>query len=172
MRSTRSAETLLRLRESRPARVFIDVNLRPPWWRRDQLADALAGADWVKLNGDELAELRPGDSDDPLPGFLRAYDLEGVVVTHGAEGAELLSTRSGRVRAEPAGQAAVVDTVGAGDAFASVMLLGLARDWPAEITLGRAQQFAARVVGQRGATAKDPGFYVEFIRAWQLDDRG
>jgi fructokinase len=169
LRSARSAGALQQLRDADPGRIFVDVNLRPPWWRRDQLEESLARADWVKLNGDELAELQHTGAEDPLPGFLQAYDLQGVVVTRGAEGAELLAAGGERARVAAGDRLAVVDTVGAGDAFASVMLLGLALAWPLEVTLRRAQQFAGRLVGQRGATVGDPGFYAEFVREWQLD---
>lgn len=169
LRSARSAAALQRLWDADPGRIFIDVNLRPPWWRRDHLEGALARAAWVKLNGDELTELQHTGADDPLPGFLQAYDLQGVVVTHGAGGAELLAADGQRARVATGEKVEVVDTVGAGDAFASVMLLGLALEWPLDLTLQRAQQFAGRLVGQRGATVGDAGFYAEFARAWQLD---
>ena len=72
------------------------------------------------------------------------------------------------MQVQPYEQTPVVDTVGAGDAFTSVMLLGLVRDWPLDITLRRAQDFASRIVGQRGAVVQDPAFYAEFISAWDL----
>ena len=60
----------------------------------------------------------------------------------------------------------VVDTVGAGDAFASVLLLGLSKQWPIEITLERAQAFASALVGRRGATIADSEFYRAFSEQW------
>ena len=56
-RAATSAATLKLLRAAGPRRVFIDVNLRPPWWQPAVVQDLLAGADWVKLNSDELAIL-------------------------------------------------------------------------------------------------------------------
>ena len=61
----------------------------------------------------------------------------------------------------------VVDTVGAGDAFASVCILGLQRDWPHALILDRAQQFAAVLVGTRGATLNDPKPYNALLAEWQ-----
>jgi fructokinase len=58
--------------------------------------------------------------------------------------------------------------VGAGDAFASVMILGLLREWPPLVTLQRAQDFASQIVGQRGATTADRSFYRSFIDDWEL----
>ncbi|WP_232224975.1 PfkB family carbohydrate kinase [Acidihalobacter ferrooxydans] len=64
----------------------------------------------------------------------------------------------------------MVDTVGAGDAFDSVLLLGLARGWPLEQILGRAQSFASAVVGQRSATT-NPDFYRPFVDQWHSADK-
>ena len=62
----------------------------------------------------------------------------------------------------------VVDTVGAGDAFASVSLLGLLQGWPINTTLQRAQQFASRIVQQRGATSPNRKLYAELRTAWGM----
>jgi len=62
----------------------------------------------------------------------------------------------------------VVDTVGAGDAFTSVTILGLLQDWPLQQTLDRAQTFASAVVGVRGATVQDRDFYRPFLEQWEL----
>jgi fructokinase len=65
---------------------------------------------------------------------------------------------------------AVVDTVGAGDAFASVMIHGLLEQWPPELALRRAQMFASALVGVRGATVSDRAFYRPFVDAWNSPD--
>jgi fructokinase len=62
----------------------------------------------------------------------------------------------------------VVDTVGAGDAFASVLLLGINQDWPLQQAMERAQAFASALVGQRGATVQDTHFYQAFVDSWAL----
>ena len=68
----------------------------------------------------------------------------------------------------PASGNTVVDTVGAGDAFTSVTILGLMLDWSLQQTLERAQAFASAVVGVRGATVQDRDFYRPFIEQWEL----
>lgn len=75
------------------------------------------------------------------------------------EGGEVFETRPG-----PAIE--VVDTVGAGDALASVMILGMLRGWAMQTALDRAQSFASAIVGRRGATVSDSDFYAPFIAAW------
>jgi len=169
-RASRSAETLRHLRRIEPEAVFIDVNLRPPWWRKSQLQALLDGAHWIKLNQDELVELQ-GDGRSPaaVRGLLERCHSRGVILTRGAQGAELVLAEGGHLAVEAETGVEVADTVGAGDAFASIVVLGLVRKWPMPVTLHRAQQFAGRVVGRRGATVRDREFYAEFVSEWGLD---
>jgi len=47
----------------RSERRFVDVNLRQPWYRPDTVLELIRGADYVKLNLDELRELADGPDD-------------------------------------------------------------------------------------------------------------
>ncbi len=108
---------------------------------------------------------------DRAEALLLEAGLEGLIVTRGAAGALVLEA-GGAVHQAPAPAAAtVVDTVGAGDAFASVMILGLRRGWSLASTLDRALAFAATVCGLRGATTTDPAFYRPMLDAWELTDK-
>ena len=153
------------LRARRPATVFIDVNLRPPWYHAERLLAGLEGAHWVKLNRDELDELAPGSGgvEDRARGLLERCRLRGLLLTDGSRGATVLTADGARLQTRPSDRVEVVDTVGAGDALASVTILGLLRNWPLQQTLDRAQAFASAVVGVRGATVGDPAFYAPFI---------
>lgn len=156
--------------------VFVDVNLRDPWWHEDDLTRLLDRARWVKVNDDELNRIaqRLGlrmESIEQAAGSIHAnYRLDGLIVTLGARGAMALDSSRGLVRIEPDQDIEVIDTVGAGDAFASVVLLGLLAGWPTAITLKRAQGFASRICGQRGATAVDADVYRELMRKWTKDE--
>lgn len=173
LRQPGSASALRALRGRLDPAVFLDVNLRDPWWQKEQLAELLEGATWVKLNADELALLAPlGDAVESQARQLREqYSLEAVFATLGARGAVALTSDGGISRVRPEGALQVVDAVGAGDGFASVLILGLLQRWPIQQTLDRAQAFASAIVGQRGATVQDKGFYRPFIEAWGLADR-
>lgn len=168
-----SRGALLQLVDTKPQTLFIDVNLRAPWWRRERVVEMLRQANWAKLNDDELGllgrraqglMLKPEE-------FLREFDLRGLVVTRGAAGAELHTAEGEFMRVSPERQLDKVDTVGAGDAFASVMILGLAREWPLKLTLHRAQTFASKIVSRRGATVSDPDFYRPLVENWELTHR-
>jgi fructokinase len=150
---------------------FLDVNLRPPWWRAGAVLELVRQATWLKLNESELALLDPDGEAGTVDGFRRKYELQSLILTRGAEGASLLSDETLlTVVPEPEGR--VVDTVGAGDAFTSVVLMGLLNGWSGQTTLDRAQMFAGAIVGQRGATVQDKAFYGHFAALWQLDAGG
>jgi len=170
LREPAPRQALKQLLQCGPEIVFVDVNLRPPWWQREQVLDMLHAAHWVKLSGDELVQLSPSaEASEPLaPGFLAECGLNGLVVTHGAQGAEVLTDTGEHIEVRPDSDVEIVDTVGAGDAFAAVMILGLARGWGLGVTLQRAQTFASRLVGNRGATVSDMVFYRPFIDEWKL----
>ncbi len=170
LRSPVSRSALEHLLAGHPETVFVDVNLRPPWWHLDDVLAMLDKADWVKLNGDELLKLAAldGPPEDPTAAFLERHGLRGLVLTHGARGAEVLTASGERCSVTPDTKVEVVDTVGAGDAFASVIILGLIQGWPMALMLQRAQAFASRLVGNRGATLPDPALYKPFIDDWRL----
>ncbi len=170
LRDERPLRTLQALKSRHPGTVFVDVNLRPPWWQRQQVLDLVSSASWVKLNTDELARLSGDDGAQTArpTDFLTRHKLDGLLLTHGAQGAELFTEDGARFSVQPAQGIQVVDTVGAGDAFASVMILGLVSQWPMPLTLQRAQEFASAIVAQRGATVNAPEFYEQFINRWQL----
>jgi fructokinase len=98
--------------------------------------------------------------------LLERFDLEVVFITMGSRGAIAFIRDAAPRTVEPSTLVEVVDTVGAGDAFSSVLLLGLMRDWSVQLSLDRAQEFASEIVGQRGATTQDQNFYQTIFDRW------
>lgn len=169
LRGDKARTALQQVRRATAADIFIDVNLRPPWWDRGAVLADLRHGRWAKLNTAELAALVPDQAEPSSQAdrLLADCGLAAVIVTQGAAGAAYYGS-DGTSAAEPAVTgSAVVDTVGAGDAFSAVTLLGLARAWPWPLILERAQQLAGAVVGLRGATTKDRAFYRRFAAAWE-----
>ncbi len=171
LRNCISEQALDDLSARHRGKVFIDVNLRSPWWHKDKVARRLGKANWVKLNHDELMHLAPKQKplQDAMRWFLAQYQLDVLVVTCGSQGAAAINQTGDIIAVAPAEALTVVDTVGAGDAFAAVLLLGMQQGWPLQLTMERAQLFASALVGQRGATVQDLSFYRPFISAWDLD---
>ena len=163
-----SGKALQNLINRHQGKVFIDINLRQPWWNQTAVAELLTQANWVKLNHQELQQLQvAGDSlEAKMRLFIERYQLEVLVVTLGEQGAWAIDENGELLTVQPDSLQVVVDTVGAGDAFASVLLLGILKAWPLAVSLQRAQQFASALVGQRGATVSDLDFYQSFKAAW------
>lgn len=170
LRNQVSRQALSALKQNNNDTVFMDVNLRDPWWNKTFILELVDEADWVKLNEDELIRLGTGAGDYQTQArdFLGTHSLKGLVVTLGANGAIALTDDGGYAEVAPAQTLEVVDTVGAGDAFTSVLILGITRSWPLEQTMQRAQQFASLLVGQQGATVRDQNFYQAMITDWSL----
>ena len=170
LRNSTSRDALSSLKASNTGTVFMDVNLRDPWWQKNHVLQLADDADWVKLNEDELAQLcdNHGDTGVSARQFMEQHRLTGLVVTLGEKGAIALTGRGEYVEVQPVKTLDIVDTVGAGDAFTSVLILGLLQGWPLELTMQRAQAFASLMVGQQGATVHDHGFYRVLINDWGL----
>lgn len=170
LRHADSAAALARLRQAHAGPVVVDINLRPPWWQRQATLDLVKGADWLKLNEDELAEMLPGcQGREEAVAELATLVREQIVLTGGERGAEAISVADGsRLSVAPEPADTVADTVGAGDAFCSVLIAGRLLGWPLAVTMERAQRFASAMVGVRGAICTERNFYRRFLDAWQL----
>jgi fructokinase len=170
LRNQTSREALSKLKAQHTGSVFMDVNLRDPWWQKEFVLNLVDEADWVKLNEDELSQLgcEVGDIKSQAGQFIDRHKLQGLVITLGERGAIALTENGSFAQVEPSQTLAVVDTVGAGDAFTSVLILGLSHKWSLQQTMSRAQDFASLMVGQQGATVHDPDFYQAKITEWCL----
>jgi len=138
-----SRGTLMQLRRRHARPVFVDVNLRPPWWTKERINELVSGARWVKLNDHELRALSgtpSGGLNESAAAYLHALGFELLIVA---------------------------DTVGAGDAFSAVTLYGLIRGWAASDTLQRAMEFAAQICRRRGATTTEHELYRGFQARWR-----
>ena len=152
----------LAVRTARDAGALIsaDVNFRPAIWRNlDAMhatgREAIAGADIVKVNAEELSALTSATDTPTAVRSLWHGSLKIFAVTHGAGGAELF-TAYGHVSV-PGFPVKVADTVGCGDAFMAALLAGLLQTDPTTPSeddlhaIGRAACAAgaviARVVG-------------------------
>ena len=169
-RSPVSAQTLAFLNTRYAGKRLVDVNLRSPWWQQQQVLELVDGAWLAKLNDEELQLLVPDADDDAsrIQQLINNAGLQLLLVTRGAAGAELLTASGESFRVAPDSVTEVVDTVGAGDAMTSVLILAILQGWPWQQALERSQAFASAIVGQRGATVEEPGFYQPFIDAWEL----
>lgn len=171
-RTDHSRDLLEQLITQTKAPIFSDINLRPPWWELASVKSKLSHSRWVKLNEDELISILEVSSDSTTGLFEHArelldeFGLELVIVTQGEYGAFFVS-KDDMISGAPV-EVKVVDTVGAGDSFSAVTILGLSRGWPLSIVLERALEFAAAICGQRGATTADHSLYEKYMAKWEI----
>ena len=155
-------EATRRVVDANPGAVLLyDVNLRPGCWDATLVGRLLEDATVAKLNEDEQATLAaalalPTTSTER---FARTacdrYGLRGICVTRGPSGAALLLDDV--YREAPAPRVLVVDTVGAGDAFAAGLGYGLLNSWTVSEILSVATDLGALVASRPGAIpAWDP----------------
>lgn len=136
--------------------VSFDPNLRPALWRdaahmRATLNALAAQADWVLPGLEEGQQLTGQHTPEEIAAFYRAAGATTVVVKLGAQGAYFDSAEaSGYVAASPVTR--VVDTVGAGDAFAVGVISGLLERLSLQEAVQRATWMGARAVQARGDT--------------------
>ncbi len=168
LRAEHTAKALLHLLKSK-APVFMDINLRPPWWDKEQLHQLLHHVKWLKINDEELSLFIDGDDLMKRALALKTrYQFDMIIVTCGADGAFAYNEQNEYFEIKPKPSNQIIDTVGAGDAFASVCIIGLLNQWPVSVMLQRAQQFASLLVEQRGAILKDINLYNSLKHQWQL----
>ncbi|MBA4142357.1 MAG: carbohydrate kinase [Nitrosospira sp.] len=151
---------------------FLDVNLRDPWVYVDRLHWSLQHADIVKANDDELAritqllDLEETSAESQAEALIQRYQLRGVLITRGASGACWLDNSAPVISVASEPVAGIQDTVGAGDAFSAIFILGLLNGWAMPVTLQRAHHFAGAVCLIRGAIPEHNDFYKPFIDDW------
>ena len=146
---------------------YVDVNLRQPWWQRRDVLRLLQGVRWAKLNEDELQELGfAGETSIAAQQMREQFGFELLIITLGESGA-LLCSETGLTEGEPVPVPHLVDTVGAGDAFSAVTILGLLRGWKKEVMLSRALAFAASQCEVQGAIRQDRDFYRQWLARWE-----
>ena len=178
IRNPISLKALQTFKTNHHGKIFVDVNLRDPWWRKETLFPLLNDADFVKINEQELAILHPevypesSEIEARIKGFYQQFDLDIIIVTLGEKGAIVWDNQQ-FTRVQPSTTIKVVDTVGAGDAFASVFLLGLSKQWTIENILEKAQAFAEKIIMRQGATTTNQDFYQSFKqRSFQAQPDG
>jgi fructokinase len=139
---------------------LFDVNLRQDYYDADVVVASLDLANAVKLNEEELptvARVCGLDNASPVDQLRALCERSGLrlaALTRGAFGS-LLVTADG-VWESLAPRTEIVDTVGAGDAFAATLLVGILGGRPLGEVNERANAVAAYVCSQPGATPPIP----------------
>jgi fructokinase len=192
-RDAQTRNTIYRfLNAARRAVRLFDVNLRQDYFNRDVLTRSCELATAVKLNDEELPvvarllNLRSGEAqtpDDPaaadaqtdartdalIGDMLKRFNLRLVALTRGPRGTVLYTPDADgpRKTQQPPvtyPQAEGAGTVGAGDACAAGLLVGMILRWPLTRTLELANHTGAYVASQPGATPAMPDDLLARVR--------
>lgn len=149
------ASVLRFLRATRPdcLKVF-DINLRQHYYSREVLEESLQLADILKINDEEIRTVAGlfGLSDDDTAAcraLIARYDLRLVILTRGPQGSEVITPEA--VIPQSAGEAVVVDTVGAGDSFTAAFVVAYLRGDSLADAQRLASDTAAYVCSRKGA---------------------
>lgn len=148
------------------ARLFCDLNLRPGCYHPQSVISSLNHADILKLNDFELSEigsiLGSRQGGDQLAFDLQEqYQIDVIALTRGEKGSVLYMdgrahplSDAGSVKVEP-----LVDTVGAGDAYAAMLAYGILNRWTPSRILDRATRLASHICTVKGAIPENVLIY-------------
>ncbi len=172
LRNPETRQRILSWRNQLDCPVFVDINVRPPWFDRSWLAPLLQNITYLKLNHEELGLIigqaisTVDDAAEKGNTLLNQFGIDQLVVTCGALGAAIINQKESRTLTPAPTAYPFIDSVGAGDGFASVCLLGYISGWSLDTVLERESLFSARICSQRGATTADDRLYEEVLDAW------
>ena len=149
------ASVLRFLRATRPGALKVfDINLRQHYYSPEVLEESLQLADILKINDEEIRIVADmfGLGDDDVAAcraLIDRYALRLVILTKGADGSEVITTDE--VILQPAGEAQVVDTVGAGDSFTAAFVVAYLQGKSLAEAQRLASDTAAYVCSRKGA---------------------
>jgi len=140
------------------ARRFYDVNLRRDCYTPKLVHELMTQTTVLKLNSQEAVEIATmlNDSFSTLENFCQIYaerfKFKAICVTRGDQGCAIyMNDHYTEFLGYPV---AVVDTVGAGDAFAAAFVHGFAMKWEPARIADFANCVGALVAGRPGATPR------------------
>ena len=147
---------------------FCDLNIRQNFYSNEIVARSIKTADVLKVNIDELQFLHDifikNEFDLIKSSFelMKQFNIELLAVTKGAEGSTLVKNENVdhfNIESEE-----VVDTLGAGDAFASILCIGYLEDWNLDTINQLANGFAVEICKTKGALPESDLVYDTFKR--------
>lgn len=168
-----------KVKQQKNVDTFIDVNLRAPWWSDKNLNEILKNCKYLKLNDEEMPiicealginieqKLNTNIEKEQMNAILEYLDLELLILTKGSKGAVLVNKEKDFINLDVIPVEKMADTVGAGDAFSSVIIYGLYKGWDSLTSAKRALAFASKVCEINGAISHDKTFYENILKEWE-----
>lgn len=150
----------------RNIKYFCDLNIRQNFYTKELITSCVVACNVLKLNIEEFRLVnntllnKTFDTNETPKRLLNEYNIDQLCVTYGDKGAAIYKDNGNsyyKLKTEN-----VVDTVGAGDAYAAVLCLGYLNNWDIEKTNKIASEFSAEIVKTEGALPEDPELYDKF----------
>lgn len=140
-----------------------DINLRQNYFTMEIIRQSFGIANILKLNNDELPIISryfglQGDIKSQLQQLIRQYGFNLVAYTMGSKGSILMSHKEySEIKAS---KVKVIDSVGAGDSFTAILVTGILKTIPLTTSHKLANEVAAYVCTQEGATPELPETFI------------
>ena len=171
LRSDENLRVLNRIKDLLTPEIFIDINLRAPWWEAHKLYPLIKDANYLKLNNFEFFDLfHSNANNNSLMNICEQYQLSCVILTKGEDGANIVTKDGTSLHYKKVLDENFVDSVGAGDAFSAVTIYGLLNKWDYKKILTSAVEFAAHICTIKGALPDHIDIYKKFLQEWGTDE--
>ena len=160
LRSPDNRKTLGQLLQKKIAGdVFVDVNIRPPFYSEESILFALGHATMLKISDEELPVVSAvvlgagAHTVDSVVSVIRERfaNIKLLILTCGENGSAAYDLQTGDICRCDAVKTKVVSTVGAGDSFCAAFLVNYLRGDGVADALQKASRVSAWVVSQEGA---------------------
>ncbi|MBN2040641.1 MAG: carbohydrate kinase [Spirochaetes bacterium] len=166
-RTENGYKTIQKILENKKNAVcFYDVNLRPYCYNSEIIESTLKYTDILKVNHEESVEIKKvlniqGDEVNFVYYIFQKYPVKLIIITRGENGSTVYN-RSKSHSISGSNISNLIDTVGAGDAFSSIVAVGYLHSWEIDKINHTASEFASLICGIKGAIPGDKKNYEEF----------
>ena len=160
LRSVNNRKTVETLLSKNVAKdVFVDINIRPPFYCDESILLALKHATLLKISDEELPVVakaivgeREHDTDRVVAAIKERFpNVKRMILTRGADGSAAYDLKTGAICRCDAVRTKVVSTVGAGDSFCATFIVNYLQGVDTMTALQKASKISAWVVSQEGA---------------------
>ncbi len=146
----------------------LDINLRPPFYKKESLENLLSEADILKVNQTELEIINSlfnvdaHDEEEQVSHIKDRFSIKEVIITKGSKGASYYPPKGvfhsvGKI-------VEVKDTVGSGDSFLAAFITSHSRKEAPNIILKKATAMGAFIAGKEGGCPEyQIAEYIDFL---------
>ncbi len=169
-RSQTSQKTLQGILAQKSVLRFVDLNIRPPFFDLELAQQLIWGSSYLKVNETEFETVIHKKWSDNIQKheLNQRFQVEHVFITRGDKTAFLVHKEMKVTETKPPQINHFKTSVGAGDAFSAVCILGISMNWPMDTILSRACVFASSVCRLTGAVSTDQHFYEMWREEWEI----